>query len=68
MMGAIARVARRTRTAIEMLVASSLHELPVLDEAGKILGFLDETDIGKAYLVATEKLARAADATPLALS
>ena len=53
------------RTAIELMSANALRELPVVDGTGKILGFLDEADIGRAYLEATATLGRPADATPL---
>ena len=39
--------------AIELMLRHSLREIPVIDEAGKIVGFLDETDITRAYLAAT---------------
>jgi CBS domain-containing protein len=35
------------------MLRHSLREIPVLDDAGKIVGFLDETDITRAYLAAT---------------
>jgi CIC family chloride channel protein len=53
------------RTAIEVLSANGLREVPVVDGAGKIVGFVDEADIGRAYLEATAKLGRPADATPI---
>jgi CIC family chloride channel protein len=39
--------------AIDQMLRHSLREIPVLDDAGKIVGFLDETDITRAYLAAT---------------
>jgi chloride channel protein, CIC family len=39
--------------AIDQMLRHKLREIPVLDEAGKIVGFLDETDITRAYLAAT---------------
>jgi CIC family chloride channel protein len=51
------------REAIVAMVESELRELPVVDGAGKIVGFLDEAEVGRAYLGATAR--RAADATPL---
>jgi chloride channel protein, CIC family len=39
--------------AIDQMLQHNLREIPVLDEAGKIVGFLDETDITRAYLAAT---------------
>ncbi|APR82582.1 Chloride channel protein [Minicystis rosea] len=51
------------RKAIETMLANELREIPVLDADGQIIGFLDESDVGKAYLEATAR--RPADATPL---
>ena len=53
------------RTAIEILSANGLREVPVIDGVGKIIGFVDEADIGRAYLEATAKVGRPAEATPL---
>jgi CIC family chloride channel protein len=39
--------------AIDQMLRHSLREIPVIDESGKIVGFLDETDITRAYLAAT---------------
>jgi CIC family chloride channel protein len=39
--------------AIDQMLRHSLREIPVVDEAGKIVGFLDEADITRAYLAAT---------------
>jgi chloride channel protein, CIC family len=49
------RMSDDLRTAIEAMVANAVRELPVVDGAGKILGFLDEADISRAYLEATAK-------------
>ncbi|MFT3764545.1 MAG: chloride channel protein [Minicystis sp.] len=51
------------RPAIEVMLQNELREIPVLDASGQIVGFLDESDVGKAYLDATAR--RPADATPL---
>jgi chloride channel protein, CIC family len=40
------------RTATERMVSSSLRELPVLDDEGRVLGMLDESDIAEVYLKA----------------
>ena len=40
------------RTATERMVGSSLRELPVLDDAGRVLGLLDESEIAEVYLKA----------------
>jgi CIC family chloride channel protein len=37
-------------TALELMRAEQLPELPVLDDDGKLLGFIDETTIAGAYL------------------
>ncbi len=55
------------RKAVEAMVAGALREIPVIDEQGAIVGFLDEADIGRAYLEETTRASRAADATPLAM-
>jgi CIC family chloride channel protein len=54
------------RAAVELMVANGLREAPVLDEAGVIVGFIDEADASRAYLEATKRLVLPADATPLA--
>jgi CIC family chloride channel protein len=38
--------------AIDLMLRHGLRELPVLDEAGKIVGFLDEADVTRAYMAA----------------
>jgi len=37
---------------IELMLRHELRELPVIDEAGKIVGFLDEADVTRAYMAA----------------
>lgn len=49
------------RSAVEVMVTSSLREVPVLDESGRIVGLLDENDITRAYLTGTAR----PDRTPL---
>ena len=39
--------------ALELMVTHGVRELPVVDEAGQIAGFLDEADITRAYLEVT---------------
>lgn len=56
----IVRATDPLRTATEVMVENALRELPVSDETGSIIGFVGESDIGKAYLQATER----SDATP----
>ena len=36
--------------AMEKLVASGFHELPVVDGAGAIVGFIEDADAMRAYL------------------
>lgn len=52
------------RTAVESMQSNTLREVPVIDEAGHIVGLLDEADISRAYLLAINKLQGSADATP----
>jgi CIC family chloride channel protein len=47
------------RKATELLVANGLRELPVVDAAGAVIGFLDEREVARLYLKAE---ARAGDA------
>ncbi|MFO0761667.1 MAG: chloride channel protein [Byssovorax sp.] len=53
------------RTATEALVANAVREVPVLDDAGSTVGFVDEADVAKAYLDASRPLEGAADETPI---
>ncbi len=39
------------KTAIETMLAHNLHELPVTDDAGHVIGFVDQTSIARAYLL-----------------
>jgi CIC family chloride channel protein len=39
--------------AIDLMLRHQLRELPVVDESGKIVGFLDESDVTRAYMAAT---------------
>jgi len=43
---------------IELMLRHEVRELPVVDEHGKILGFLDEADITRAYLTAITPVER----------
>jgi CIC family chloride channel protein len=44
------------RTAAERMLVHNVRELLVVDPDGKIVGFLDEADVARAYLSATGKL------------
>jgi CIC family chloride channel protein len=48
------------RIATQVLLERGLRELPVVDEAGRVIGFLDEADIAQVYVSA----ARRADTVP----
>lgn len=41
--------------AIEQMVKSGFRELPVLDDKGQIIGFLDEADVTRVYLELTQE-------------
>lgn len=43
------------RRATELMVQSGLRELPVIDREGKVVGFLDEADIARSYVVAASR-------------
>jgi CIC family chloride channel protein len=44
------------RQATELLVKHGLREIPVLDEAKRIIGFLDEQEVAKIYLRAASRV------------
>jgi CIC family chloride channel protein len=46
------RATEDLHASIELMLRHEVRELPVVDEHGKILGFLDEADITRAYLTA----------------
>lgn len=50
------------RSATEAMLDNTLREVPVTDEEGRIVGFLDEADIRRAYLEATSKRSSVTDA------
>jgi CIC family chloride channel protein len=50
-----ARAGDDLRTAATAMLERGLREIPVIDGDGRILGFLDESDIAKAYLGATAR-------------
>lgn len=43
------------RKATELLLAHKIREVPVVDDAGTIVGFLDESEVGRAFLDATRR-------------
>jgi len=53
-----ARAEDDLRTAAQLMVEKGLREIPVVAADGKILGFLDEADVAKAYLGATQAAKR----------
>jgi CIC family chloride channel protein len=57
---AVARPDDELRAAVQTMLERQLRELPVIDAAGRILGFVDEADIAKAFLGASTRPARPA--------
>jgi CIC family chloride channel protein len=53
-----ARAEDDLRSAAQTMLDKGLRELPVVAADGKILGFLDEADVAKAYLGATQERAK----------
>ncbi len=45
------------RTATEVLLSQNVREVPVVDESGAIVGFLDESEVSRAYLEVTGRQA-----------
>jgi len=43
------------RTATELLLTNSLREIPVVDEEGRVIGFLDEAEVARAYVRAASQ-------------
>jgi chloride channel protein, CIC family len=43
------------RVATERLVSNGLREIPVVDDGGEVIGFLDEQEVAKIYLRAEER-------------
>jgi CIC family chloride channel protein len=43
-------VSESVHSAIDLMLRHRLRELPVVDESGKIVGFLDEADVTRAYM------------------
>lgn len=48
------------RKATEVLLAQGVREVPVVDDSGRIVGFLDESEVSRAYLDSTPREDRAA--------
>jgi CIC family chloride channel protein len=48
-------VSENLHVAIELMLRHQLRELPIVDDSGKIVGFLDEADVTRAYLAATTR-------------
>ena len=53
-----ARAEDDLRSAAQTMLDRGLREIPVVAADGKILGFLDEADVAKAYLGATQERAK----------
>ena len=43
------------KTAVEIMMANHLRELPVIDENDQVVGFVDETSIAHAYMLARQR-------------
>jgi CIC family chloride channel protein len=52
------------RTAFELMRNEGLHEMPVLDANGRIIGFIDEATIVEAFLRASGPKAKGAKSVP----
>jgi CIC family chloride channel protein len=52
------------RTATERMVANGLRELPILDDAGHLIGLLDESEVAEVYLRAASRAESADRAAP----
>jgi CIC family chloride channel protein len=50
------------RHATEVMVDSGLREVPVVDDDGKVIGFLDEADIARSYVDAATRAERLSQA------
>ncbi|HEX3695249.1 MAG TPA: chloride channel protein [Polyangia bacterium] len=46
------------KTAVETMLANQLRELPVIDENGHVVGFVDETSIARAYILVRQRSAQ----------
>lgn len=49
------RVGDDLRTATEVLLSQKIREVPVVDDNGTIVGFLDESEVGRAFLDVTRR-------------
>ena len=50
---ATVRVNNNLRAAAQVMVDNTLREVPVLEMAGRIVAFVDEAEVGEAYLGTT---------------
>jgi CIC family chloride channel protein len=50
-----ARADEDLRSVMQKMVAQGLREVPVVDDANKVIGFLDEADIARRYVEATRR-------------
>jgi CIC family chloride channel protein len=53
---ATVRVDDNLRTAAQVMVDNALREVPVVDIAGRIVAFIDEAEVGRAYLESTSQM------------
>ena len=47
------RVTDTLHDAVQKIVDSGFRELPVVDDAGQVIGFVDESDVARIYLKLT---------------
>src|SRR6185437_15334681 len=64
---AVVGVDDNLRAAAKVMVDNLLREVPVADAQGRIVGFVDEAEVGKVYLEMTARLEGAAMSTPAPL-
>ena len=50
--------------AAELLLQNGLRGIPVVDEAGRIVGFLDEAEVARAYIRAATASVAAPESVP----
>jgi CIC family chloride channel protein len=56
------------RTAAQVMVDNGLREVPVVDKEGRIVAFVDEAEVGKAYLETTSKMDPTSTPEPISSS
>ena len=51
----VLRLDDELRTAFETMLAQGVPQMPATDDAGRIIGFIDETSIAHAYSAARDR-------------